>query len=474
MFYNIGVRAVDFEATPTVGSSPLNVQFTSFAFSGVPGGIQNYAWDFDNDGNIDDTSQNPMFTYVNCGTYSVSLTIIDGQGSATETKLDYIATDIVAASFSNTLLGPLTIQFNDTSTGSPTSWAWDLDGNGTIDSNLQNPIMAYPAGCDEVTVSLTVARACQPPVTLTKPIAVATSIESTFQGGLVTVTGALSSANYFDISVANPLGITMCAMHVNSGIGVGGPLTVEIYQTEGTYVGKTGDASLWRLVGSETVSSAGAGNRTFVPFSSPVHFASGAYGICMVHIGASPTYTNLGGMTQVYSTADLTLTAGLSQSEPVFDPLSATFSPRIANVALHYSTSQTNGTAGYGYIGSGCPGTLGVATNTSTTQPVLGGAANIVIDNLPFNLAALVLGVNRLNPPVPLVVIGMPGCSLHTSLDFIATLIGAGNTATFPFAIPNTATLVGAQIYTQAGSFDPGLNGFGFSTSDAAVLLVGQ
>lgn len=38
---------------------------------------------------------------------------------------------------------PLFVQFTDTSTGSPTSWAWDLDGDGNIDSTDQNPTFTY-------------------------------------------------------------------------------------------------------------------------------------------------------------------------------------------------------------------------------------------------------------------------------------------------------------------------------------------
>jgi PKD repeat protein/glucose/arabinose dehydrogenase len=51
------------------------------------------------------------------------------------------------AAFTGTPLtgtAPLTVQFTDTSTGSPTAWAWDFDNNGTTDSTTQNPSHAYP------------------------------------------------------------------------------------------------------------------------------------------------------------------------------------------------------------------------------------------------------------------------------------------------------------------------------------------
>src|SRR5690606_37926516 len=48
-----------FSATPTSGSSPLNVQFTDMTFTSDPGGVTSYAWDFDNDGVVDSNAQNP-------------------------------------------------------------------------------------------------------------------------------------------------------------------------------------------------------------------------------------------------------------------------------------------------------------------------------------------------------------------------------------------------------------------------------
>ncbi|OQY29002.1 MAG: hypothetical protein B6244_05535 [Candidatus Cloacimonetes bacterium 4572_55] len=50
---------------------------------------------------------------------------------------------------------PLTVQFTDTSTGTPTSWEWDFDNNGVIDSYEQNPQWTYYQG-GLFSVSLTI------------------------------------------------------------------------------------------------------------------------------------------------------------------------------------------------------------------------------------------------------------------------------------------------------------------------------
>lgn len=50
---------------------------------------------------------------------------------------------------------PLTVQFTDQSTGSPNSWAWDIDGDGVADSDLQNPQFTFGQGLHTVTLVVT-------------------------------------------------------------------------------------------------------------------------------------------------------------------------------------------------------------------------------------------------------------------------------------------------------------------------------
>jgi PKD repeat protein len=47
------------------------------------------------------------------------------------------------------------VTFNpDISTGSPTGWQWDLDGNGTVDSTLQYPTHTYTTGTYNVSLTI--------------------------------------------------------------------------------------------------------------------------------------------------------------------------------------------------------------------------------------------------------------------------------------------------------------------------------
>ncbi|MBI9038873.1 MAG: PKD domain-containing protein [Bacteroidales bacterium] len=78
----------NFSTTTKEGNQPLTVEFCNFSI----GNIQEYEWDFDNDGIIDSYEESPSWTYTEPGTYSVSLTITAGTPDSTNTfvKEDYI------------------------------------------------------------------------------------------------------------------------------------------------------------------------------------------------------------------------------------------------------------------------------------------------------------------------------------------------------------------------------------------------
>ncbi|OPY29367.1 MAG: PKD domain protein [Methanocella sp. PtaU1.Bin125] len=78
---------IDFTGTPTSGARPLTVAFTA---TNTGGAADTWAWDFNNDGTIDSTLQNPSYTYSAGGTYTVKLTATNAGGSDTETKDNYI------------------------------------------------------------------------------------------------------------------------------------------------------------------------------------------------------------------------------------------------------------------------------------------------------------------------------------------------------------------------------------------------
>ena len=142
------------------GTVPLTVHFTDQSTGSAP---LTYAWDFQNDGTVDSTVQNPQHTFTAAGNYTISLTVTNSAGSDREIKTDYITVSPasivppVAAFGSDVQSGtaPLTVHFTDASTGTPTSWAWDFNNDGTVDSTTQSPSHIYDTA-GTYTVNLTV------------------------------------------------------------------------------------------------------------------------------------------------------------------------------------------------------------------------------------------------------------------------------------------------------------------------------
>jgi len=82
----LAAPVASFTATPTSGNAPLVVQFTDTS-TNFPSSWQ---WDFDNDGTIDSTQQNPSWTYTGNGVYSVRLVATNFVGSGTVTRSNLV------------------------------------------------------------------------------------------------------------------------------------------------------------------------------------------------------------------------------------------------------------------------------------------------------------------------------------------------------------------------------------------------
>jgi PKD repeat protein len=131
-------------ADATVGPAPLTVNFTDTSTNSPT----EWYWVF-GDGSTS-TAQNATHIYLSAGTYTVTLTAYNDEGSNKTTRSDYItATESVTpptASFSSDVTtgsSPLTVQFTDTSGNSPTAWVWTF-GDGDS-STLPNPSHTYSA-----------------------------------------------------------------------------------------------------------------------------------------------------------------------------------------------------------------------------------------------------------------------------------------------------------------------------------------
>ena len=155
-------------ATADFTAPPVCEGATSvFTNASTPGAIvANWEWDFDGDGNVDDTSQNPTNTF-GVGTHPVRLTVSDAVGNCGhDTIINVVVNPNPVADFTvNDTCFTMANVFTDNSSvtsGAITNWDWDFDNNGTVDNTTQNPSNTYAAsGTYTVELIVTTDNTCR-------------------------------------------------------------------------------------------------------------------------------------------------------------------------------------------------------------------------------------------------------------------------------------------------------------------------
>lgn len=132
-----------FSATPILGCSPLQVQFTDISQNNPT----SYAWDIDNNGTTDYTTQNPLHTYTLPGTYSVKLTVTSGSGTNSVTMTNMITVNqsplaigrgaFTACQGSQEVLGPAGAPIGGVQ---PYTYSWSPT-TGLSNAFILNPIL---------------------------------------------------------------------------------------------------------------------------------------------------------------------------------------------------------------------------------------------------------------------------------------------------------------------------------------------
>lgn len=142
----------DFSGKPTIGNSPLAVEFTDRS-TGYP---TSWIWNF-GDGK-ESSEQNPVHTFWSSGEYTVTLTSANEYGTSDTTKAYFIT--VIPALKSRFVAdpkegkAPLVVRFTDVSTGNPESWIWNF-GDGST-STQPNPVHTYSSpGAFHVNLTVT-------------------------------------------------------------------------------------------------------------------------------------------------------------------------------------------------------------------------------------------------------------------------------------------------------------------------------
>jgi lysyl endopeptidase len=136
----------DFMADQTTIEQGMTVSFTDLSEPN----ILSWFWEFEGGIPAVSVEQEPgPILYTQTGSYAVSLTVTNADGTDTDTKSGYIevfATQPPIAEFTSNItevVAGSNVSFEDLSTGTPFAWAWILEGGSPAVSALQNPSIRY-------------------------------------------------------------------------------------------------------------------------------------------------------------------------------------------------------------------------------------------------------------------------------------------------------------------------------------------
>ena len=135
-----------FTATPNPVSPSVSTSFDASASNDPDGTIAKYEWDLDGNGTYETntgTTKTTSRTYTSEGTVTVGLRITDNNGAtATTTRSLVVQNQPPTASFTatpNPVNTNTTVSFNASASSDPggsiSKYEWDLDGNGTYETN---------------------------------------------------------------------------------------------------------------------------------------------------------------------------------------------------------------------------------------------------------------------------------------------------------------------------------------------------
>ncbi len=151
-------------------SAPATVTFTDQTL----GYITNWAWDIDNNGTVDYTTQSPTHTYLTTGTYTVKLVATNANGSNTIIKTNYIIIGTVVPSVtiavttgSNSLCAGMPVTFTATAVngGASPIYHWYLNGVTVPGGTFPTYTSSLLSDGDVITCGITSTALCPSPAT---------------------------------------------------------------------------------------------------------------------------------------------------------------------------------------------------------------------------------------------------------------------------------------------------------------------
>jgi len=147
--------------------------------------------------------------------------------------------------------------------------------------------------------------------------------------------GSIGGMVFFDLSVANPAGVTIKKLDINTP-SVGGEL--QVFVTPTGFAGVAATPQAWTQVATGVLVPAGTDNPSEVCFGAGFYLTPGSYGVALTGSTISHRYTNGGpGVPLSVGNADLAVTIGAASNTPFGG---AQFTPRLWNGTVHYEFGQ--------------------------------------------------------------------------------------------------------------------------------------
>ncbi|MEM6631016.1 MAG: PKD domain-containing protein [Bacteroidota bacterium] len=133
-------------AVDSIGCRPYTASFVDLSTSSDSVNLPIVGWEWDFAGLDTSSLQFPTFTFVDTGSFDVTLAVEDLNGCATSITRPVLVVPPISASFtaSDTFnCAPIAIQFSDVSFGgNAISWQWNF-GDGSAGDTVQNPTHTY-------------------------------------------------------------------------------------------------------------------------------------------------------------------------------------------------------------------------------------------------------------------------------------------------------------------------------------------
>ena len=137
----LGPPVANFEMNNSNGSAPLAVQFTDLSEN-----ADSWSWDFESDGNIDSTEENPVHVFTTMGAYTVTLSATNKNGTDSKTSAVIVTHPVMVTHPVENVSGNNTTEDSeagenatgaDGSSGNVTK-AVEADGNGTYHNQTED------------------------------------------------------------------------------------------------------------------------------------------------------------------------------------------------------------------------------------------------------------------------------------------------------------------------------------------------